>query len=75
MAQKKAESEIRAEMYSRVQRLYIAFVLVGLIVIVRLLWVLFFSPEISTNAPYTHCVALFWHAMVSRWQHPYSVTA
>ncbi|MBO7331722.1 MAG: cell division protein FtsI, partial [Alistipes sp.] len=50
MAQKKAESEIRAEMYSRVQRLYIAFVLVGLIVIVRLLWVLFFSPEISTNA-------------------------
>ena len=50
MAQKKAENEIRAEMYSRVQRLYIAFVLVGLIVIVRLLWVLFFSPEISTNA-------------------------
>ena len=37
-------------MYSRVQRLYIAFVLVGLIVIVRLLWVLFFSAEISTNA-------------------------
>lgn len=50
MAAKKREIDIKDEMYSRVKTVYILFILVGLCVIVRLVWVLGFSSEIACNA-------------------------
>ena len=50
MAAKKREIDIKDEMYSRVKTVYILFILVGLCVMVRLVWVLGFSSEIACNA-------------------------
>lgn len=50
MAAKKREIDIKDEMYSRVKTVYILFILVGLCVMVRLVWVLGFSGEIACNA-------------------------
>ncbi len=50
MAKQKREIDVRAEMFSRVKRVYGLFILVGLCVLVRLIWVLAFSGEISYNA-------------------------
>ncbi len=50
MAAKKREIDIKDEMYSRVKTVYILFILVGLCVMVRLVWVLDFSSEIACNA-------------------------
>lgn len=50
MAAKKREIDIKDEMYSRVKKVYGLFILVGLCVMVRLVWVLGFSGEIACNA-------------------------
>lgn len=50
MAAKKREIDIKDEMYSRVKTVYILFILVGLCVMMRLVWVLGFSSEIACNA-------------------------
>lgn len=50
MAAKKREIDIKDEMYSRVKKVYGLFILVGLCVMVRLVWVLGFSSEIACNA-------------------------
>lgn len=50
MAKKRVEVDVKEEMYSRVKWLYVVFVAVGLFVVMRLLWVLFFSVEVAGNA-------------------------
>ena len=50
MAKQKREIDVRAEMFARVKRVYGLFILVGLCVIVRLIWVLAFSGEVAYNA-------------------------
>lgn len=47
---KKREIDVKEEMFDRVKWLHIAFNAVALLVVVRLIWVLFFSAEIATNA-------------------------
>lgn len=50
MAKRKRDSDIKDEMYGRVKRVYGVFILVGLCVMVRLVWVLAFSGEVAYNA-------------------------
>lgn len=50
MARQKRETDIKDEMYARVKKVYGLFILVGLCVMVRLVWVLGFSGEIAYNA-------------------------
>lgn len=50
MAKRKVDIDVKEEMFSRVKWLYVTFVGVGLFVVLRLLWVLFFSTEIAVNA-------------------------
>ena len=50
MARKRPEIDVKAEMYNRAKWLYVVFFAAGLLVAVRLMWVIFFSPEIATNA-------------------------
>ncbi len=50
MAKQKREIDIKDEMYARVKRVYGLFILVGLCVMVRLVWVLGFSSETAHNA-------------------------
>ena len=50
MAKQKREIDVRAEMFSRVKQVYGLFILVGLCVVVRLIWVLAFSGEVAYNA-------------------------
>lgn len=50
MAKRKQETDIKEEMYSRVKKVYGLFILVGLCVMARLIWVLAFSHEIAYNA-------------------------
>ena len=49
MAKQKREIDVRAEMFSRVKQVYGLFILVGLCVVVRLIWVLAFSGEVAYN--------------------------
>lgn len=44
------ESDVRSEMGSRVQKLYVVFVLLALIIVVRLVWVSVISGEVAHNA-------------------------
>ena len=50
MAKKRVETDVKEEMFVRAQWLHIVFTLVGILVILRLVWVLFFSAEIAVNA-------------------------
>ena len=50
MAQKRPEIDVKAEMYDRAKWLYVVFFIAGLGVALRLIWVIFLSPEISINA-------------------------
>lgn len=50
MARKRPEIDVKAEMYDRAKWLYVVFFAAGLLVAVRLIWVIFFSGEISVNA-------------------------
>ena len=44
------ETDVKAEMYDRARWLYLLFIVLALGVTVRLIWVIFFSSEIKTNA-------------------------
>ena len=50
MAKKRVEVDVKEEMFDRVKWLHIVFNVVGVLVILRLVWVLFFSTEIAVNA-------------------------
>lgn len=50
MAKKRVEIDVKDEMYSRAKWLHVVFNAVALLVIVRLVWVLFFSSEVAVNA-------------------------
>ena len=50
MAKKRVETDVKEEMFVRAQWLHIVFTLVGILVSLRLVWVLFFSAEIAVNA-------------------------
>ena len=50
MVRKRTDTDVKLEMYERVKWLYGLFIFLGVGVIVRLLWVLFFSSEIAYNA-------------------------
>ena len=50
MVRKRTDTDVKAEMYERVKWLYGLFIFLGVGVIVRLLWVLFFSTEVAYNA-------------------------
>ena len=50
MVKRREDTDIKKQMYQRVKIVYGLFILVGLCVMLRLLWVLFFSAEISHNA-------------------------
>ena len=50
MARKRPEIDVKAEMYDRAKWLYVVFFAAGLVVTLRLIWVIFLSNEISVNA-------------------------
>lgn len=50
MAKQKQEIDVREEMFGRVKALHWTFVFVALCVLVRLVWVAFFSGEVRHNA-------------------------
>ena len=50
MVKRKQETDIKDQMYGRVKKVYGLFILVGLCVMARLIWVLAFSREIGCNA-------------------------
>lgn len=50
MVRKRTDTDVKTEMYERVKWLYGLFIVLGIGVIVRLLWVLFFSAEVAYNA-------------------------
>ncbi|MBQ2374103.1 MAG: transpeptidase family protein [Alistipes sp.] len=50
MARKRPEIDVKAEMYDRAKWLYVVFFVAGLVVTLRLIWVIFLSNEISVNA-------------------------
>ena len=50
MARKRPEIDVKAEMYDRAKWLYVVFFLAGLVVTLRLIWVIFLSGEIAVNA-------------------------
>ena len=50
MVRKRSDVDVKSEMYQRVKWLYATFIIFGIGVFVRLLWVLFFSVEIAHNA-------------------------
>ena len=50
MVKRREDTDIKQKMYQRVKIVYGVFILVGLCVMLRLLWVLFFSAEIAHNA-------------------------
>ena len=50
MVRKRTDVDVKAEMYERVKWLYALFIILGVGVLVRLLWVSFFSVEIAHNA-------------------------
>ena len=50
MAKKKVEKDIKDELFTRAKVLHILFNVVGICIILRLVWVLFLSAEISGNA-------------------------
>lgn len=50
MAKKRVEVDVKEEMFDRVKWLHIVFNVVGVLVILRLVWVLFLSTEIAVNA-------------------------
>ena len=50
MAKKKVDVDIKDELFFRAKILHVIFNMVGLLVIIRLVWVLFFSTEIAVNA-------------------------
>ena len=50
MARKRPEIDIKEEMYNRAKWLYGVFFLAGLLVAVRLVWIIFLSPEMAVNS-------------------------
>lgn len=50
MARKRPEIDVKAEMYDRAKWLYVVFFLAGMVVTLRLIWVIFLSGEIAVNA-------------------------
>ena len=50
MAKQKREVDVREEMFDRVKALHWCFILIGLCVLARLVWVSFFSAEVAHNA-------------------------
>ncbi len=50
MARQKPEIDVRAEMFSRAKTVHGLFLVTALLVVVRLIWVLWFSGEVAYNA-------------------------
>ena len=50
MAKQKREVDVREEMFDRVKALHWCFILIGMCVLARLVWVSFFSAEVAHNA-------------------------
>ncbi len=50
MAKQKREVDVREEMFDRVKALHWCFILIGVCVLARLIWVSFFSAEVAHNA-------------------------
>ena len=50
MAKKRSDIDVKGEMYDRVKQVYGLFILVGLCVIVRLVWVMLPITETAKNA-------------------------
>ena len=66
MARKRQDTDVKIEMYERVKKVYLLFILVGLCVIARLVWVMLPNTETAHNASRLESRIFFNDTIISR---------